>query len=397
MDFQPITVDAYPIDELLTDDGTVGPETAHLARVYLGTPRALIWRNPSSDWRLFVLLVPLASRLSLMRNPIFAALVRDWGLSVRFVGIDAQQRLFDFRRLLTDATLRRLVDALTVWQARRPGPGERPTLPGAWGAVARDAATVGAHANEALDVLFAALADSMLTILEERRPDWPQHLARTHRLETGVPDSLFDRAARYPDFMAALRGALRDDTIDTELYGRALRAIDLREESAERRIANLIEATLDAGVLDTLRRLKTGLHLGCYNWLAGSPRHAGQRAYALARLPAFAQFFADALVATDPGGDEGPTVVPPGGDPLELARALDSGQDRLIVSALAQRLRVSENTIRGLWRRSPQALGTPPAWHLQRIVQRLDALPERAWPQDPAGWRELAQRAAPAE
>ena len=75
MDFQPIAVDAYPVDEQLTDAGTVGPETAHLARVYLGTPRALIWRNPSSDWRLFVLLVPLASRLSLMRNPIFGALV----------------------------------------------------------------------------------------------------------------------------------------------------------------------------------------------------------------------------------------------------------------------------------------------------------------------------------
>ena len=100
MDFQPIAVDAYPVDEQLTDAGTVGPETAHLAQVYLRTPRALVWRSPSSEWRLFVLLVPLASRLSLMRNPIFGALVRDWGLSVRFLGIDAGQQLFDFRRLL---------------------------------------------------------------------------------------------------------------------------------------------------------------------------------------------------------------------------------------------------------------------------------------------------------
>lgn len=354
MDFQAITVDGFPIDEQLTDAGTVGPETAHLARVYLGTPRALVWRNPSSDWRLFVLLVPLASRLSLMRNPIFGALVRDWGLSVRFLGIDAHARAFDFRRLLTDATLRRLVDALTVWLSREPG-----------------------HANEALDVLFAALADSMLTILEERRPDWPQHLARTLRLETNAADSLFDRQARYPDFLASLRGALKDDTIDVELYGRALRAIDLREESAERRVAALVESTLDAGTLDALRRLRTGLHLGCYNWVVDSPRHAAQRVYALTRLPLLAQAFVDSI------------------DQPELARALDSGQDRAIVAALAHRFRVSENTVRAVWHRPPEGMGVPPTWHLAHILQRLDALAQRDWPRDAPSWQDFAQRAVP--
>ena len=400
MDFQAIAVDGYPVDEQLIDIGTVGPETAHLARIYLGTPRALIWRNPSPDWRLFVLLVPLASRLSLMRNPIFAALVRDWGLSVRFVGIDTSQRLFDFRRLLSDSTLKKLVDALTVWLARMPLPGERGNAAGPFAQALPAAASAAMHANEALDVLFAALADSMLTALESRRPDWPLHVARTHRLETGAPDSLFDRTARYPDFMASLRAALKNDTIDTAFYGRVLRAVDLREESAERRIANLVEATLDVQVLDVLRRLKTGMHLGCYNWLADSPRHAGQRAYALARLPMFAQFFADALAGGQAACD---TSSLPAGGPQpaqglsDLARAIDSGQDRAIVAAIAQQFRVSDNTLRGLWRAPPDALGIPSGWHLRHILQRLDALPARAWPQHPEGWREFAERAVPAQ
>jgi hypothetical protein len=49
------------------------------ARLPRDSPRALVWRNPSPDWKLFVLLLPLASRLSLMTNPIFAQLTRDWG------------------------------------------------------------------------------------------------------------------------------------------------------------------------------------------------------------------------------------------------------------------------------------------------------------------------------
>jgi hypothetical protein len=257
MDFQAVTVDSMSIDEHLTDRAFVGPETAFLATAYIATPRALIWHNPSSEWRLFVLLVPLASRLSLMRNPIFTKLVRDWGLGVRFIGVDAEQRVFDFRRLLADRTLRKLVDALAVWLAA-PEPG----------------------ATDALDVLFAALADSMLTILQERRPDWPRHLDREHRLEPEVPGSLFARTTRYPDFMKQLQLALRDDTIDIEFYGRALRSIDLRELTAEQRIASIIEGTLEPCWLDELRRVRAGIHLGCYNWLIERPEHARARLYA---------------------------------------------------------------------------------------------------------------------
>lgn len=359
MDFQAVTVDSMSIDEYLTDRAGVGPETAFLAASYIATPRALMWHNPSTEWRLFVLLVPLASRLSLMRNPIFTQLVRDWGMGVRFIGIDSEQRVFDFRRLLIDKTLRKLIDTLAVWLAA-PEPS----------------------ANQALDVLFAALADSMLTILHERRPDWPRHLDREHRLEPEVPASLFDRASRFPDFMKSLQMALRDDTIDIDFYSRALRSIDLRERSAEQRIAGIIESTLEPRWLDELRRLRAGMHLGCYNWLIERPQHAGARLYALNRLPCFAQVFAESMV-----GDAQQRA------PL-LAHALDTGQDRRIIEELARRFQVNENTMRALWRHRPP-LGTPPPWQLDQIMRRLDALPQRGWPQNPPQWRDFVSRALP--
>lgn len=370
MEFHAITVDAFPIDEQLTDRATVGPETAALAHGYLATPRALIWHNPSSEWRLFVLLVPLASRLSLMRNPIFTQLVRDWGMSVRFVGVDADQRVFDFRRLLSDRTLGRLVDALAVLlNASSPS------------------------ANAALDVLFAALADSMLTILQEREPDWPRHLDREHRLEPGVPGSLFERASRYPDFLKSLQGALRDETIDVAFYTRALRSMDLREENAERRIASIIESVLDARWLDVLRDGPTGQHLGCYNWLLDRPNNAAQRQYALARLPGFAQVFADILAGETELATPatGPARTAPVGD---LSHAVDSGQDRLIIGQLARRFRIGENTMRSIWRLQPP-LGMPPAWQLGHILRHLDATAARNWPSAPQEWEALVARALP--
>ena len=104
MDFEAIRVDGIPLDAELTDTGFVGPDLSAAAHAYLATPRALVWRNPSPDWKLFVLLLPLASRLSLMTNPIFAQLTRDWGHSIRFVGVDRDQCVHDFRSLLSDAT-----------------------------------------------------------------------------------------------------------------------------------------------------------------------------------------------------------------------------------------------------------------------------------------------------
>jgi hypothetical protein len=399
MDFEAIRVDAYPIDVDLLDPGQVGPELAASAHAYLATPRALVWRNPSPDWRLFALTLPLASRLSLMTNPIFAQLTRDWGHGIRFIGVDRHQCVYDFRSLLTDATLRRLVDSLARWVHAQAEPGEsQPHAGSAWPLQAAQAAT--------LDVLFAALGENMLTILEARRDDWGSHLAREHRLEPEVAGSLFDRSARYPDFMAQLRQALRREVIDVSFYGRVLRSIDLREGAAERRMAALIEATLEPITLVKLGRTRAGQHLGCYNWLLTGSRHAAQRAYVLSKLPAFAQCFAETLIEAMPRRriglvaaaehDPRPALLRAPDGREALRHAVDSGQDRWVIEALSAHFNVQHNTLRALWRDCPPALGAPPTWHLKQILRQLDELPERAWPRDDAQWLELASRAVPA-
>jgi hypothetical protein len=246
----------------------------------------------------------------------------------------------------------------------------------------------------------AALAEGMLTMLERRRDDWPAHLARKHRLEPQAPDALYDRPGRFPDFLAGLRRALHDDLIDLDFYGRALRAIDRRELDAETAVARLISAALDPAVLERLDRLGAGRHLGCYNWLLLDTRHVEQRAYVLSRLGCFAQFFADTLL--DVSVDSAPPRANRFGQGHAdgarfaswLARVVDSGQDRLVIGALAHRFGVAENTIRALWRRAPAALGTPPTWQLSGILRRLDTLPERVWPTDPGGWDRLMCHAA---
>lgn len=371
MDFSAIRLTAHPIDDPLGDPAVVGPEASYLGQLYASTPRALIWHSPSADWPLFVLVVPIATRLTLMSNPIFAQLVRDWGHQIRFIGVDSHRRAFDFRRLLSDQVLVRLVTALT-----RLG------------------------SDQALDVLFAALAEGMLTMLEVRREDWPAHLARKHRLEPQAPDALYDRPGRFPDFLSALRQALRDEIIDLAFYGRALRAIDARELEAEHAIAKYLSTALDGSVLQRLDRLGAGRHLGCYNWLLLDARHAEQRAYVLSRLGCFAQFFADTLLdaRSEPDahllGDVSPGANHEADFATWLARVVDSGQDRLVIGALAHRFAVAENTIRALWRRAPAALGTPPTWQLSGILRRLDQLPERVWPTDASSWASLVCHAA---
>src|SRR5690606_30996587 len=136
-DAESLRVDRYPIDDELRDDGSVGPELAHLARAYIDSPRALVFRNPSSDWRLFVVLLPLASRLSLMRDPISTQVTRASGLTLRFIGVDRERRVHGFHELLTDRMLASLVDWL--------GPLE----------------SAGGRADHGLDILFEALAGEM--------------------------------------------------------------------------------------------------------------------------------------------------------------------------------------------------------------------------------------------
>ncbi len=424
MDFEALRVDGFPVDQDLIDAGSVGPELAHLAGVYLHSPRALIWRNPSSDWRLFVLLLPLASRLSLMANPIFAQLTRAWGMNVRFVGVDRNALCYDFRALLTDRTLKLLLEFLESDLDR-------------------------GHDPAVLDTLFAALAGEMLTILQLRRSGWDRHLAVEHRLEPEAEGSLFARASRYPDFLSKLREALREEIIDVEFYGRALRSIDLRETVFEQRVASLIESSLDEVTMAKLARTGAGRHLGCYNWLRIDPRHAASRAHVLGRLPGLASFLAQALlplearrfdVDTPPeehgearaGGlddEHAPDTVSrhtaaarasavgatAGGQydlrsiaartssshtarwAAALRRAIDAGQDRLVIEALAQHFAVSDNTIRRLWREPPRALGQPPAWQLAPVLRQLDAAGDRGWPASDAQWRALLASAVPVE
>ena len=425
-DVEFLVVDRVAVDDELQDAGTVGPELAYLARSYCSSPRALVFRNPSSDWRLFVVLLPLASRLSLMANPIFAQLTRAWGLNARFVGVDRDRLVYDFRALLSDRTLKLLVDLLArneaagIAQAGPPGDGAQ-------------------HGgDETLDLLFASLADEMLTVLDRRRDDWGRHLDREHRLEPTVPASLFDRAGRYPDFLARLRAALRDEIVDVAFYGRALRSIDLREDAIDARIVAIVEASLDPVTMAKLARTGAGKHLGCYNWLRLDPRHAAPRAHLLAQLPAFATFFAETLVPLDAwpatrgaddgdDGDDGETLDAPADAahrrsrrrqvptfdlrPLAarldsahslrwagvLRRAIDAGQDRAVIEAIAQRFAVGDNVVRRLWRERPCALGQPPTWQLAQILRRLSERDDRAWPADAPAWEALIASAVPSE
>lgn len=396
MSFSALRIDDLPLDGELTDDAAVGPELAHSAHAYLATPRALIWRTASSDWPLLIVLLPLATRLSLMTNPIFGKLVRDWGHGIRFIGIDAEQTVYDFRELLDGRALNRLVDALARFIEQSSPTG----------------LAAGSSDHPALDSLFAVLADDMLTVLDNRRSDWRRHLAREDRLvidriggdQAPGGRSVFDRRARFPDFIGQLRQALRLALIDVEFYGRVLRSIDLREDAVESRILAILEGALDPITLAKLARSRIGAHLGCYNWLRLEPRAAAHRATLLHRMPLFAQFLADRMVGGPQpsrrdliAGQRSPRSAPQDEAALRhLARAIDSGQDRSIVVAAANCFGVSDNVVRALWRNCPAALGAPPEWHLRQILLALNERPERSWPADAEGWLALKASAVPA-
>jgi hypothetical protein len=381
-----LSVDLLPIDQELCDPAQVGPELSQLASIYLTSPRALVWRNPSSDWKLFTLLLPIGSRLSLLSNPIFTHLTRAWGMNIRFVGVDSHGRVFDFKALLSDHTLSLLTHWLGLQQRRN-----------LLGTAMQASADMGNTANNAsrehgLDVLFEALASEMLTMNDARRFDWYKHLDCEHRLEPLAPNSLFDREARFPDFIAQLHVALKADLIDLELYGRILRSIDLREQAIEQRMAMLIEGSLHAPTLSQLGSTKAGIHLGCYNWLLMSPKHSAARTHALLRLPGFASYLAATLTPMAALEEAGQIPLGPA---VLLQRAIDAGQDRLIIQTLAQNFGASENTIRRLWRDTPRAIGQPPVWQMTEVVQQLDDLPARDWPNSLNEWQRLLGRSVP--
>ena len=412
-------VDRQAFDQELTDVGTVGPELAHLAQIYCTSPRVIVFRQPSSEWRLFMLTLPLASRLSLLSNPVFTQLTRAWGLHLRFIGIDRNGLVYDFRSLLSDEMLHCLIDWLQASQTQRLDGNAETSANG-------------------LDILFAGLAREMLTVLDKRRDDWGRHLCTSHHLEPGHSHSLFDRTGRYPDFLAACREALRNEVIDVHFYGRILRSIDLREQAVELRAAAQIEDCLDPVVITKLNKAGVDKHLGCYNWLALAPIHAAMRAHILSNLRAFATFFAESQLSIETWQPTEQTVQdlysgmaeveeaheqarlaagnrpqPPAYDlrrlsareetlrnvdcAARLSRAVDAGQDRAVIELLAERFEVDANTIRLLWRDKPAALGQPPTWHLIEILRQLDQLGRHDWPRASADWETLIAQSVPAE
>ncbi len=410
-------IDPHPVDEALRDASHSGPELAHLAAAYAQSPRALIFRAPSSDWRLLMLMLPLGSRLSLMTHPIFAQLTRTWGLGIRFIGVDRDRLVYDFRALLSNRTLELVVDLLARNERAISSPVASPRAsPPNTGTGPADASA------PLLDLLFEALASEMLTTLERRRADWVRHLDREHRLDIAPPARLFGHDDRYPDFLAQLRAALRDQTIDPAFYGRVLRSVDQREAQIDARITAILEDALDPSALALLSRSPAGRHLGCYNWLVLAPRHASARVHLLSRLPMLAGFLSETLMPIEARAratqgsygthEDAPRTEPPTPvfdlRPLIerqaclhgvehtgwLRRAIDAGQDRQIIDALAARLGVSANLVRRLWRDPPHALGQPPAWLAATLLRHLDQLPERAWPHDDDSWQQLIERAS---
>lgn len=423
---QALHVDMQSIDEELCDSGVTGPELAHLAAVYCSSPRCIVFRQPSSEWRLFMLLLPIASRLSLLGNPVFTQLTRAWGMNLRFVGIDRDGLVHDFRSLLSDEMLRCLIDWLRAGEAARNEPARHQ----------RRATDVGAVPESGLDILFASLAREMLTVLDKRPDDWGRHLNTRDRLEPEVEQTLFDRSGRYPDFLASCREALRLQTIDAHFYGRVLRSIDLRERSVEQRAAAQIEDSLDPEVMARLEKSGVGKHLGCYNWLSLVPARAAARAHILANLPSFAGFFAESLLPLETWQPAEQSIAdlysnmaevdeimendrlaagvrpqPPAFDlqriagrsehlhsvvcSVRLRGAVDAGQDRAVIDALADRFSVSPNTIRLLWHEKPNALGHPPTWHLAEILRQLDRTGRHDWPRNDAAWQALMARSVP--
>lgn len=427
---QTLHVDALAFDQELTDVGTVGPELAHLAKVYCSSPRVIVFRQPSSEWRLFMLVLPLASRLSLLSNPVFTQLTRAWGLNLRFIGVDRNGLAYDFRSLLSDDMLHCLIDWLSA--------GETQRLRNLDSAAVQAMERPPALADNGLDILFSGLAREMLTVLDKRRDDWGRHLNTHDRLEPGLPNNLFDRSGRYPDFLAACRDALKNQVIDVHFYGRILRSIDLREQAVDLRAAAQIEDCLDPIVMTKLNKAGAGKHLGCYNWLSLSPTHAAMRSHILSNLPSFASYFAESLLNIETWHPTAQTVedlysgmaeieesleqeslqsgVRPQAPAYDLRRisarqetlknaecaarlrkTIDTGQDRAVIQVLADRFDVSENTIRLLWRDKPVSLGQPPTWHLAEILKQLDQLGRHDWPVQAGDWETLMSQSVPAE
>lgn len=116
-----------------------------------------------------------------MTHPVFAQLTRTWGMGIRFIGVDRDRLVYDFRALLSNRTLELVVDLLARHERAISASAPHP-LTAATTRAASEPAQADASAP-LLDLLFEALAGEMLTTLERRRADWVRHLDREHRLD----------------------------------------------------------------------------------------------------------------------------------------------------------------------------------------------------------------------
>lgn len=431
------TLAPHPLDALLADPAEVG-RAASLARAYLATPRCLLWWHPSRDWRVVVLLPPIASRMALLRNPIFGQLVRDWGTHLRAFGIDRDRQLRDLGPVLSDGALSRLMLALS----RGPEVGHDEVLDVLLDALdncstglgtmdvpkgqvigfsqgssldpSRDPATAHpAYGGDYGAYDGGSYGDPALGTSADRDPYLPPApLMRQGQLEPGQPGSLFDRAWRYPELLQALRDGLHAGDaprLDQQLYVRLLAAIETRESMWEHAVAARLQGELDASVCAALQATRLRLHVGAYNWLLADAQHRPHRLNFLTRLPAFAPWAAETLlplhddVALNPAGDDAwpddlrlRASLPQRRelDPL-LQRAIDGGQDRMIVATLAARFGITDNTIRQLWRDSPPHLEGLPSWQLPAVLHKLDATPARHWPRSANAWERWIVQCVP--
>ncbi|NDA56459.1 MAG: hypothetical protein EBX61_09230 [Betaproteobacteria bacterium] len=79
--FNALTVDPCAIDAELEDAGAVGPELAFIAKEQRLLPRALCWRDASSDWPLLIVQIPGTEALWMLQHPVFTPIIRRWGMA----------------------------------------------------------------------------------------------------------------------------------------------------------------------------------------------------------------------------------------------------------------------------------------------------------------------------
>ncbi|NBU66774.1 MAG: hypothetical protein EBS52_05525 [Betaproteobacteria bacterium] len=212
--FNALTVDPCAIDAELEDAGAVGPELAFIAKEQRLLPRALCWRDASSDWPLLIVQIPGTEALWMLQHPVFTPIIRRWGMALRVIGISREAMAYDFRALLSDSTLAKLRSAL------RDDPQQAP-----------------------VDLIYQALAQGMLTRLHPSG-QMAKHLLREGYIHPNSEAIEPADSAHRPLLIKALQTALRRGQLDIGFYSRAMRAIRRRESLVQQRLAFIFEGAL---------------------------------------------------------------------------------------------------------------------------------------------------------